>query len=529
MRPAPSAARSSWDGKLGADRPAARRHRLLLVPPAQGVTTGDGGMLTTNNPELRRAVPAAAPARHERARHGAPRRARGDLRRARRCSASTTGMTDMQAAVGREQLKRLPEIVASAARSGRALRRAARPTSPGSAAVRAGLGPQQLAELLRAAARLVRPARRHAGRCSTDGIATRRGIMCAHREAPYATQAKPLASARVRARAGSHHHPAALPADDRRRAGLCLRRRARGLPQIARGDGDRALPAEVPRLRCCRRRSRISKSSSSTIRRPTYSLEAGNASLEGPTMPSLKNLALKVVDRTGNLLLRPPYGGASFFRNHGARSERKVSLTFDDGPSKPSTEIVPRCARRARRQGDLLLRWYQREEPSGSHPSRAPRRSHHREPLDGAQPLVRPQAAWRRAHRRRVARISAILGQRPCLYRPPWGWLTPWEGAPAHRSRLHDRRVGRVHDRLADPRAGRRAGCRLCDPRREVGLDPAPSRRAAASEELDEERDRTHAAQARPRAARRRLRVRHDSRVARCAGVRAAGATAAVA
>jgi peptidoglycan/xylan/chitin deacetylase (PgdA/CDA1 family) len=24
--------------------------------------------------------------------------------------------------------------------------------------------------------------------------------------------------------------------------------------------------------------------------------------------------------------------------------------------------------------------------------------------------------------------ISQIIGQRPRLYRPPWGWLTPWEG-----------------------------------------------------------------------------------------------------
>ncbi len=29
--------------------------------------------------------------------------------------------------------------------------------------------------------------------------------------------------------------------------------------------------------------------------------------------------------------------------------------------------------------------------------------------------------------------IESVLGRRPTLYRPPWGWLTPWEGRRLHR------------------------------------------------------------------------------------------------
>ena len=62
-------------------------------------------------------------------------------------------MTDLQAAIGRVQLQRLPAIVARAARSSRQRYDAAAGRHPGvHAAGRAGLGAQQLAELLRPAA-----------------------------------------------------------------------------------------------------------------------------------------------------------------------------------------------------------------------------------------------------------------------------------------------------------------------------------------------------------------------------------------
>ena len=92
-------------------------------------------------------------------------------------------MTDIQAAIGREQLKRLPEIVQErrelAAHYGELLAEI-----PGSELpARTRLGAQQLAELLRPAA---------GGRGSApvmqamlDAASTRRGIMCSHREPAY--------------------------------------------------------------------------------------------------------------------------------------------------------------------------------------------------------------------------------------------------------------------------------------------------------------------------------------------------------
>ena len=79
--------------------------------PRKLLSTGDGGMLTTRDPELDRAVPAAAPARHERARRRPPRVDQVIFE-----DYPVVGynyrMTDIQAAIGREQLQRLPAIVA---------------------------------------------------------------------------------------------------------------------------------------------------------------------------------------------------------------------------------------------------------------------------------------------------------------------------------------------------------------------------------------------------------------------------------
>ena len=89
-RPAPSAARSAgtdeWQ-RIG------RPHgdvACFSFHPRKLLSTGDGGMLTTARRGAGRAVPAAAPARHERARHRAPRVARGGVRGVSGRSASTT-------------------------------------------------------------------------------------------------------------------------------------------------------------------------------------------------------------------------------------------------------------------------------------------------------------------------------------------------------------------------------------------------------------------------------------------------------
>ena len=79
-----------WDGewqKIG------RPHgdvACFSFHPRKVISTGDGGMLTTRHAGMGPAVPPAAPARDERAGHGAPRFGEGDLRVATPRWASTT-------------------------------------------------------------------------------------------------------------------------------------------------------------------------------------------------------------------------------------------------------------------------------------------------------------------------------------------------------------------------------------------------------------------------------------------------------
>ncbi|AMA56727.1 DegT/DnrJ/EryC1/StrS family aminotransferase [Bradyrhizobium sp. CCGE-LA001] len=154
--------------------------------PRKVITTGEGGMLTTADPELDRkfrllrqhgmSIPDTV-------RHGSPRVLFEDYL----VVGYNYRMTDIQAAVGRKQLERLPGLVAR--------RRAV------------ALG---YAELLGNLEGLRLPAEPAWARSNwqsycvrlpdrldqkgvmqtllDQGIATRRGIMCAHREAPYAAE-----------------------------------------------------------------------------------------------------------------------------------------------------------------------------------------------------------------------------------------------------------------------------------------------------------------------------------------------------
>ena len=93
--------------------------------------------------------------------------------------------------------------------------------------VRAGVGAFQLAELLCALTDKV-DQKTVMQNLLDQGIATRRGIMCSHREAPYRTRAAPR-SASIRARPGSLDPAADLRADERGRPGSrrkCIESRA---------------------------------------------------------------------------------------------------------------------------------------------------------------------------------------------------------------------------------------------------------------------------------------------------------------
>ncbi|MGH7814700.1 MAG: DegT/DnrJ/EryC1/StrS family aminotransferase [Candidatus Binataceae bacterium] len=200
---------------LGAIVPIARRHSIALVEdaacaigseilwdgkwekigkphgdiagfsfhPRKVVTTGDGGMVTAANPELDRkvrllrqhAMSASAAERHG--------------------SAQVTfeeypeigynyRMTDIQAAVGREQLKRLPEMIARrrelAARYGRLLADIPSLTLPKEPSFARSNWQSYLVRLPDSCGQ------RETMQFLLDrGIATRRGVMCCHREPAY--------------------------------------------------------------------------------------------------------------------------------------------------------------------------------------------------------------------------------------------------------------------------------------------------------------------------------------------------------
>ena len=119
-------------------------------------------------------------------------------------------MTDVQAAIGREQLKRLPGIVAAPPRA----RRRATPTLLAgldgvTAPARARLGALELAELLRRASTRDFDQRGVMQHMLDRGVATRRGIMCIHREAAHADLPQ-RAPAALRGGAGPRDPAAAL-------------------------------------------------------------------------------------------------------------------------------------------------------------------------------------------------------------------------------------------------------------------------------------------------------------------------------
>jgi peptidoglycan/xylan/chitin deacetylase (PgdA/CDA1 family) len=143
---------------------------------------------------------------------------------------------------------------------------------------------------------------------------------------------------------------------------------------------------------------------------------------------SLRSTATSAVDKLGNLILSPPYGGFGYYHNHGPRSKRTIALTFDDGPSKPCTEelldalgelgvkVTLFCVGLSVTwHPDVLARAHAEGHIIGNHSMMHSRKA-------GLMPTggEHIDAA---AHE-----IAQVIGQRPRLYRPPWGWLTPWEG-----------------------------------------------------------------------------------------------------
>jgi perosamine synthetase len=152
--------------------------------PRKVLTTGDGGMITTRNPEwdaMFRLLRQHAMSVSDRVRHASRQVVFEDY--------PTIGynyrMTDMQAAIGREQLKRLPQIIAK--------RRALAKTYSDLLADIDGVEVPHEPVWARSnwqayCVRLSRQARQLdvMQHMLDNGVATRRGIMCIHLEPAYA-------------------------------------------------------------------------------------------------------------------------------------------------------------------------------------------------------------------------------------------------------------------------------------------------------------------------------------------------------
>ncbi len=112
--PAPSGSEINIDGAMGKDRPRRAATSLCFsFHPRKIISTGDGGMLTTHNAaydkqfKLLRQHGMSVP---DTVRHGSNQ----VIFETHPVLGYNYRMTDIQAAVGREQLKRVPEIVATA-------------------------------------------------------------------------------------------------------------------------------------------------------------------------------------------------------------------------------------------------------------------------------------------------------------------------------------------------------------------------------------------------------------------------------
>lgn len=152
--------------------------------PRKIMNTGDGGMITTSNPEwdqtfrLLRQHGMSVP---DTVRHGSPK----VIFEGYPILGYNYRMTDLQAAVGREQLKRVPEVVGA--------RRKLAERYSELLSDNSGLGPPAEPSFARSnwqsyCVRLPERCKQEAVMQAMldEGIATRRGIMCSHREAVYA-------------------------------------------------------------------------------------------------------------------------------------------------------------------------------------------------------------------------------------------------------------------------------------------------------------------------------------------------------
>lgn len=146
----------------------------------------------------------------------------------------------------------------------------------------------------------------------------------------------------------------------------------------------------------------------------------------------VKNVVYRVGDRVGDSFLSPPHSSFGQYVNKGPDDRRVVALTFDDGPSYGSTDVLLDAladvgavasffcvGENVRANPELLKRTHEAGHLIGNHSI-----DHSR----GAGLSLRDTDHIELGE----AAIADVLGVRPTMYRPPWGWLTPWEARRLH-------------------------------------------------------------------------------------------------
>lgn len=125
------------------------------------------------------------------------------------------------------------------------------------------------------------------------------------------------------------------------------------------------------------------------------------------------------------LALSPPFGAGLV--NHGPRTQSKVCLTFDDGPNRPCTEdLLDALAELGAPATFFCVGWNVQRFPDIV--ARAAREGHdigNHSMLHSRKQGLSPFGGSHIDDAERV--IADAIGKVPRLYRPPWGWLSPFD------------------------------------------------------------------------------------------------------
>lgn len=140
-----------------------------------------------------------------------------------------------------------------------------------------------------------------------------------------------------------------------------------------------------------------------------------------------KRLVRRSLDGLGNAALSPPRSAGGRVHLHGPRDRRAVALTFDDGPSAPSTTAMLDVLDSHGVHGTFFcvgeqVSWCPEvleRAVAGGHVVGNHSMHHSRRQAMSWSDVAHLEAA--------SAAIADVIGRRPALYRAAWGWITPWE------------------------------------------------------------------------------------------------------